>query len=168
MAFRRITEYSIKTIVSTQSRISFLHSGMCTEAFLNCNLTIVKDDPCSGAAQNIKDINECIQKALFILTSVCENYRTTTVTQSGAKQIYDSFFAIEIDCSFTPIDLNRIRRIELKWNECLWHFTTDFMDSTSYGRLAAFETFFFNKAIKNSSSGMSLLLQAFCLIFCEA
>ena len=168
MAFGRITEYSIKTIVSTQCRIAFLHSGMCTEAFLNSNLAIVKDDSCSGTAQDIEDINECIQKALFILTSVCKNYRTATVAQSGAKQIYDSFFAIEIDCSFTPIDLNRISRIELKWYKCKRRLTADFMDSTSDCRFAAFETFFFNEAIKNSSCGMSLFLQAFCFIFFEA
>ena len=101
------------------------------------------------------------------MTSVCKNYRATAVTQSGAKQIYDSFFTIEIDCGFTPIDLDRISRIELKWYKCLRHLTTDLMDSTSDCRFAAFKTFFFNEAIKNSSCCMSLFFQPFSLIFFE-
>ena len=89
-------------------------------------------------------------------------------TTGGLMTVSYTHLAIEIDCSFTPIDLNRISRIELKWYKCKRRLTADFMDSTSDCRFAAFETFFFNEAIKNSSCGMSLFLQAFCFIFFEA
>src|SRR5699024_6013297 len=80
-----IAENGFESIVGRQSSIPGLFPGMSAETILNSNFSIVEDDSPGDTAEVLEYLDQGIQKAFFILPSVCQNQRCTAVTEPGAE-----------------------------------------------------------------------------------
>ena len=75
-----IAENGFESIVGRQSSIPGLFPGMSAETILNSNFSIVEDDSPGDTAEVLEYLDQGIQKAFFILPSVCQNQRCTAVS----------------------------------------------------------------------------------------
>ena len=142
--------------MSGQSSITCLLPGVGTEAVLDGNLAVVKDNPFGNTAEVPEYLNQRIQKALLILSAVCQSHGSTAVAQSRAEEIDGSFDTIQIDSSFAPVNLQGISCRKDKRNECFLALLTKLFYQSPDGRLAAGEATFGHQPVIDPFGGVVL------------
>lgn len=153
----RVAEYSLKAVVSSQSGVASLFTGMSTKAIFDSDFSVIKDNSSRHTSEILEHLNQSVQKAFFILSSIGKNYGSAAVTKTSTKEIDCSFDTTQIDGGFTPVDLHGISRREGQWHKCILRRLSEFPNQTSDGCLAAGKTAFFYQTLINTLGSMVLL-----------
>ena len=81
----RVAENGFESIVGRQSSIPGLFPGMSAETILNSNFSIVEDDSPGDTAEVLEYLDQGIQKAFFILPSVCQKPTVHRCNRAGRR-----------------------------------------------------------------------------------
>ena len=133
---------------------------MGSEAVLDGNLAIVKDNTSGDTAEILEHLNQCIQEVLFILPAVCQDHGCAAVAHPGAEKVDGSFDAVQVDGSLTPVDLHGISRRKDKRNERLLVLLTKLFHQPPDGCLSAGKAAFGHQPVINPFGCVMLLLRA--------
>lgn len=112
VAFRRVAEQGIEPVMSREVRIAFLLFGVGSETVFYGDFAIVKDHFGRRSVKDLKAADKSVQKAFFVLAVVCQDDRPAAVAQTGTKKIDLFSLALDIDKSFSPVDLKGFIRVK--------------------------------------------------------
>lgn len=128
MAFGRVVEYGIVSIVGTERIIFRLQTHKGPEPVLDSDPAIIKDGSFGNAAKFLEGVHGRFMEAFLILPAVSQNDRSAAVVKPCTKQVYAVPRSIFIDVSFAPVYLQGIAWIKLQWHKCLGNSTFEFPD----------------------------------------
>ena len=131
--------------------------GVGAEVVLDGNLAVVKDNPFGNTAEILKYLNQRIQKALLILSAVCQSHGSTAVAQSRAEEVDGSFDTAQVDGCLTPVNLQGISCRKDKRDECFLALLAKFFHQSPDGCLAAGEAVFGYQPVIDPFGGVVLL-----------
>ena len=165
MAFRRVAEQGIEPVMSREVRIAFLLFGVGSETVFYGDFAIVKDHFGRRSVKDLKAADKSVQKAFFVLAVVCQDDRPAAVAQTGTKKIDLFSLALDIDKSFSPVDLKGFTRVKKEGQEHRRHKLLQLMYFCPYCGFASGKSGLFHETVIDPFYCVALLFQPLCLVF---